>query len=331
MAPRSVLAPGILLLLCGGALADVTLRQTSTVKFPAFVPAELQAQMRDQFQRGMPAETLLRIKGDKSYASFGPLAAITDYGRNEVTLLDAKGKLFASVPLAEFGARFGAALLKATLGRGAGQPPAQGPRFDVATKKTGQVGLIQGIQAEESLTEMTMQMPLMTQAPGGLPGEAGLSTMRMETRSWVAQAAEIRRVPALQELAAYTERSMRALDPAEFLNKALAALPGFGEQFGDAVGKLAKANSGLTLKASTAVYMPAISQLLQLAAGGALEGFDPSGPMAESVTDVAEISTAAVPDSTFAVPADYQAAPLEQVVLAVVLGPMAPPPVKPDR
>lgn len=330
MVRRSLLASGLLLLFGSIASADVTLRQKSTIKLPSFIPPEFQAQMREQLQAGMPGETVLRIRGDKAYASYGSLAAIADYGRNEVTLLDPKGKRYASVPLAEFGDRLAAAL-KATVMRGAGQPLGPTPRFDIAAKKTGQVAPIQGIQAEESLTEITMQMPLPTQAPVGLTGEAGLSTMKLEMRSWVAQAAEIRRVPALKELAEYTERSMRALDPTEFVNKALATVPGFGEQLGEALGKLAKNSGGLTLKVSTAVYMPAISQLLQLAAGGAPLGFDPDGPIAEALTDVAEISTEAVPDSAFIVPTGFQAAPFEELIKAAIQTPVALPQVPPAR
>jgi len=327
MVRRGLLAPGLLLLLWRAAPADVTLRQKSSIKLPSFIPPEFQAQMRDQLQASMPDETLLRIRGDMAYASYGPLAAIADYGQNEVTLLDPKGKRYASVPLTEFGDRLAAAL-KATVSRGDGQPLGQTPSFDVAAKKTGQVARVQGIQAEELLTEITMQMPLLTQAPVGLTGEPGLSTMRLEMRSWVAQAGEIRRVPALKELAEYTERSMRALDPTEFVNKALATVPGFGEQLGEALGKLGKNSGGLTLKVSTAVYMPAISQLLQLAAGGAPLGFDPDGPIAEALTDVAEISTEAVPDSAFIVPNGFQAAPFEELVKAAIQTPVALPPVR---
>jgi len=248
---RSFLAPGLLLLLWSAVPADVTLRQTTTIKLPSFIPPEFQAQMREQLQRNMPAETLLRISGDKAYASYGPLSAIADYGRNEVTLLDPKAKRYATVPLADFGDRFAAAL-KATVSRGAGQPLGQNLHFDVSTKKTGQVASTQGVQAEQSLTEVTMQMPPLTQIPAG-PSDAAFSTLRLEMRSWVAQAAEIRRVPALKELAEYTERSMRALDPSELLNKALSAVPGFTEQLGEALSKLAKSKGGFTLKVSTAV------------------------------------------------------------------------------
>ena len=79
---------------------------------------------------------------------------------------------------------------------------------------------------------------------------------------------------------------------------------------------------GLRFKVSTAVYRPAISQLLQLAAGGAALGFDPEGPIAEALTDVAEISTDTVADSVFTVPARHQAAPFEQVVQAAIQAPV---------
>jgi hypothetical protein len=321
--------PALLLLLWSIAPADVTLRQTSTVKLPPFIPPEFQAQMREQLQRSMPAETLLRIRGDKTYASYGPLAAIADYGRNEVTLLDPKGKRYASVPLADFGDRLAAAF-KSSASRGAAQPPAQTPRFDVATKKTGQVAPIQGIRAEESLTEITMQMPPMTQIPAG-PFDAAISTLRLEIRSWVAQASDIRRLPALKELADYSEQSMRVLNPDDFFNKALSAVPGFTEQLGTTVYNLAKTNGGITLNVSTAIYMPAIAQLLQLAAGGAPTGFDPNAPMAEALMDVAEISTDAVPDSAFTVPSGYQAAPFEELVKAAIQTPVALPAATPAR
>src|SRR6516165_3207067 len=121
MVRSSILAPGLVLVLWSSAPADVTLRQTSTIKLPSFIPPEFQAELREQLQRSMPAETLLRIRGDKTYQSYGPLAAIADYGRNEVTLLDPKGKRYASVPLADFGDRLAAAF-KSSVSGGAGQP-----------------------------------------------------------------------------------------------------------------------------------------------------------------------------------------------------------------
>src|ERR1700758_3312746 len=87
------------LLLVGSARADVTLRQSVGVKFAPFVPAAVEQQARKQADSVTPMEMVLRIKGDKAYASFGKLLTVTDYGRNEVTLLNPGAKHFATVPL----------------------------------------------------------------------------------------------------------------------------------------------------------------------------------------------------------------------------------------
>lgn len=328
MVRRSILAFAFVLLVCGGAAADVSLRRAMTMKFASFIPPEFQEPLR-QFLHGMPIETFLRIKGDKAYASYGQVTVIADYGRNEVTLLDPKGKRYASVALAELGDRFATAFKAMLPSDGDGQLLPQHLVFDAATKQTGQAAVIQGIRAEESLTEMAMKMPPLPADPA----EFIISTMRLEVHSWVAQAAEIRRVSALKELAEYTERSIRVLDLSEFVIKALSSSPGFDGQLGEMLGKFPKTETdgALTLKVSTAVYMPAISQALQLGAGGPMPGYDPNGPIAELLTDVVEISTGAVPDAVFAMPLGYQEAPFEELVKAAIQTPVALPPVKAAR
>jgi hypothetical protein len=189
----------------------------------------------------------------------------------------------------------------------------QGLRFDVETKKTGQIGLVQGIQAEESVVTLSMQMPAAGAA----------SAMRLEMRYWIAQPGEIRRVPALQELADYAERTRRAMDPTEMLQKVFAQMPGFGEQLRASIQELQKANSGLALKVHTAIYVPAMAQALQLAPQGAA-GVDPNAALAEFQMDLADISTAALPDSLFVVPADYKAAPFEELMKAMIQAPPLP-------
>ena len=71
MVPCGLRTPGLLLLLWASAPADVTLRPTSTVKLASFIPPEFQAQMREQLQGRMSSETLLEIRGDKAYATYG--------------------------------------------------------------------------------------------------------------------------------------------------------------------------------------------------------------------------------------------------------------------
>ena len=291
------------------ARADVTLRQQMTMKFSSLVPQEVQDGARKQSAAAMPGEILLRIKGDKSYGTFGTLAAITDYKREEVTLLDAKTKRYATVPLSEYADRMAAAL-KLTAPAAQTQQALQGIQMDVQTKKTGQVGLVKGIQAEETLITLTVRVPSAQQAAA--------STMRMELRYWIAMPSEIRRIGALNELADYVERSRKAFDTAQFLEQATASLPGMaGDQVRAAVREMLAARNGFPLKNHTAVFVPAIAQSLQLAPQPPA-GFDPNAPLAESDMDVAELSTDPVPDSVFAVPADYEPAPFEELVKAAM-------------
>ena len=73
MVPRGLRTPGLLLLLWTSAPADVTLRQTSTVTLASFIPPEFQAQIGEQLQGRMSSETLLQIRGDKAYATYGSM------------------------------------------------------------------------------------------------------------------------------------------------------------------------------------------------------------------------------------------------------------------
>jgi hypothetical protein len=243
------------------------------------------------------------------------LFTITDYGENQVTLLNPKTREFAKVPLDAYFDRLGAAPQIPPL------PPdvqrALGAlNLEVQTRKTGQAGTIQGIRADENALVFSVNAPGVQGVP---------SAMRLEIQFWVAQPEEIRRVPALHELAEYAERARLTFDPARMVQKTFSMLPGMG--MGDSLRapleELIKANRGLVLKVHSAVFIPALSQLLSLS-GRAPDGVDPNGPAAEYQLDLAEISHEPIEDSAFAVPEDYQAAPLEKLIQAEI---QAPPPV----
>ena len=320
MGRRSILALSLALLIGPTGRADLTLRHKMEIKFASFLPQEAQAQARQQAGAALPNEMVVRIKGDKTYTNSGPLFAITDYGRNEITLVNPKTKQYAEVPLAEYPDRIAASQKPPAIPPEA-QAMLQGLRFDVETKKTGQTGVVQGIQAEESVVTLSIQMP----AAGG-----AASAMRLEMRYWIAQPGEIRRVPALKELADYAERTRRAMDPSEMLQKVFSQMPGFGEQLRTSIQELQKANSGLVLKLHTAIYVPAMAQALQLAPQGAA-GVDSNAALAEFQMDLADISTAALPDSLFAVPADYKVAPFEELAKALIQAPPPLPAAQPKR
>jgi hypothetical protein len=75
------------------------------------------------------------------------------------------------------------------------------------------------------------------------------------------------------------------------------------------------------LGSRTAMYMPgmaAMMERLRKAGQPVPENFDPNVPMMEVTMDVAELSTAPVPDSRFEVPKDYQPAPIGEVLESIM-------------
>ena len=311
----------VLALLSGvTARADLTLRHSFTFKFAAFVPPEIQSQAGQQMKAVLPDEVLVRVKGDRVYSSFGPLFTVTDYGHNQITLLNPKSKEFATVPLNEYFDRVGAAQ----------QIPALPPEvqralgdlnFDVQTRMTGQASMIQGMRAEENVLVLAINAP-------GLQGVP--SAMRLEMQFWVAQAAGIRGLPALRELADYAERAQRAFDPAQMIQKTFSMLPGMSNSLRAPLEQLIKANNGLVLKVHSGVYIPALAQLLSLS-GQAPDGVDRNGPLAEFQMELSDISDAPIDDSVFAIPADYQAAQLEKLIQAEIQAPPLVPTVTPPK
>jgi hypothetical protein len=292
------------------AWTDITLRYTFDAKFASFLPAEAQAQAKQAMSTAMPHESHVRIKGNRAYSDAGPLGMIADYGRNEVTLLDPKTKRYATVGMSEFADKLGG-LQKPPVIPPEAQQMLRNMHFDVQSKKTGQIGLIQGIQSEENLITLTMQMP-------GMPGAA--SAMRMEIHAWLAQANEIRRVPALQELADYSARVTKAMDPGQMIQKMFSQFPGMGDQMKEPMQELLKLGASLMVKQHVAVYVPAMAQAMQLQ-GTAVPGFDANAPLTEVEMALADISTAAISDTVFALPADYQKATFEEVAQSLVQTP----------
>jgi hypothetical protein len=288
-----------------GARADLTLRHTFSFQLPSYLPPDVKAQVQKQIDAAVTKEMVVHVKGEKAYASYGPMLGITDFSKNELTLLNPKTKQYATIPLDQYADRFGKAMAPPAL------PPAaqqllESLKVDVQNKKTGKVAMIEGIRAEESLITISMELPSS--------GAAG--AMRMEMRVWSATPDEIRRVPALKEMADYAARTRRALDPAEMLTKGFEQMPGVGAQLRAPLEQLTKINSNLVVRMRMGLFIPAMTQMVQLSPNPPA-GFDPNAPITEYRMDLAEVSTASVPDSTFAIPKDYTAAPFEDIVKAM--------------
>ena len=83
------------------------------------------------------------------------------------------------------------------------------------------------------------------------------------------------------------------------------------------------------MRSHAEIHMPIMAQLGQAmqAQGKPLpEGFDPNAPLCEVTSEAVEVSSAAVDDSVFQVPSDYQATPLPALLKSIMPAPPSPTP-----
>jgi hypothetical protein len=309
MKHRVALAALLALFAAHAARADVTIRRTMTVNLGSSFPAAMQDMLKQQLASSVPSGSVIRIKGTKSSSDIGPLVVLSDSASSQVTLLNPKTKQYATGSFSDYMDKLAASVQATSANLGAmpaeAQQILQSMKLDVQTKKTGQVGTIQGILAEESVITMSLGMSV---------GGAAMPMMRMEMHCWIAQPNEVARIGGLQELTDYTARNKSSFgDPTEMLSKLFGQMPGMGEQLRKEMTAIMSLNGSLMLKMSVGAYIPAMAQLMQQA-GQSTAGVDPNAPMMQMQSDLTELSTASIDDSAFAVPADYQAAPMEDLV-----------------
>ncbi len=289
--------------------ADLTIRYSFDSKIASFVPPDAAAQLKQQFASVIPAEAVVRIKGNRAVSTFGALMSIADYGKGQITLLDPKKKQYATVALADYADKLAAAIPKSRKLTPETEQLLGGLNFDVQTGKTGQSATIQGMTAEESLMVISIQAP----SPQGVP-----AVMQMEIHYWLASPNELGRRPELKELADYMAQASHPFEAVELLGKAFSGLSGFGDRMRMPMEELSKLNDSLVLRLRSGIRIPAMEQALRLEQAA---GFDPSAPLAEYETNLAEISMAPIDDAAFAMPADFHAAPIEELVSAAIEAP----------
>jgi TonB family protein len=283
------------------AWADLTMRHTMEFQFGSFLPPTAMEAMKGQLGE-LPKESIVQIKGQKAYTSMGRMVMIGDYGRGVITLMDPKTRRFAVSPMAAYGEKVAAAQHLPQF------PPQvrqmfENMKLDVKTERTGQTATIQGIRGEENLITISLEIPN--------PSGASMQ-MRAEMHQLQATPDEVKRLPALQELAVYAGMPKAGMDPVELATKALAAFPGLADKIRGPLAELAKNRAAGMLRMRTALYMPAIAQM----AGGAADQ-----PVTEFKMELTELSSAPLPDSRFEVPAEYQSAPMEELIAALFPSP----------
>jgi hypothetical protein len=295
--------PALFLVVCTSLHADVTMRMAFDFKINMAVPG------------GAPSlpfnEMVTRIKGDRGYASMGPIVALTNLATGQMTLLDPKGQRFATMAMADYLSKIGGAQGQATA-----NIPEQAKqilamiKFDTQSHDTGRTDKIQGIDAYEREVVVDMSIPVP------LPGQEKGLHLIMKFQLWKPQPGEFERVPALRELAAYNERNKGLSDPATILRQMFSSLPGMGDNASKMVGELTKGGN-VMLAMHMGVAVPGLAKMMEqmqpnsTASLGLPEG---DKPLLEVNVDLKDLNNDKVPEETFAAPTGYKEAPMEDLV-----------------
>ena len=298
MTPIRIIASLLFLLVCQPSRADLTFRQSFDVKFGSLLPPDaVEAVNKQLLASGFPSEVVTRVKGEKVSSTFGSVTSIIDCSTDQMTLLNPAAKKYATVPMADYPGTLAVSQLNSP----AIQKMFQDLKFDVQTNKTGRTGMLNGIRAEEFEMTLSFELPGSHQTPAGF---------KMVLQQWIASPEESNRIPAIQEFAGYSARVQNKMNSYDVMQKVFAQLPGLGDKLRGPLEELRKTNGSLVLKMHMAGYMPAVAQMFQTMQK---EG-DPNAPLFEISMNLAELSTGAVPDSVFLAPADYETAPLEEML-----------------
>jgi hypothetical protein len=282
--------------------ADVTVRYKSDFKFnPSLPPAIAEQAMKNR----PPTDSVIRAKGHKGLTEMLGLQNIVDTEKQTITVIDPAGKRYATVPADAY--MSAAAKAMPTLPPQAMQALSS-MKAHTDSKVTGRTETIRGVQAEERELTMTID------APEGGPFTGTMVKMAMQL--WMAKPSEAERVPAVRELAALNLWNYGAMNPGAMMQKMLEQMPGMGEALKSLLDEFSK-NKTMLLRTHIDIYMPMFAQIAkQMPAGDNPfgENFDGNAAFTQMTQEVSELSTAPVPDSAFQVPADYKAAPIEDIL-----------------
>jgi hypothetical protein len=277
--------------------ADVTLRYRTEVKMNPNMPAQVAEATMKKMDAAVPPETVLRFKGTKGFSTAMGYDTITDFSTKEITLLDGDARQYAKVKSDQFVEELSRAMPELTP---EARAAASSVKADITpTRLTGRTAVILGVQAEQREMVFSMEGPAIPNMPPG-------PMFKMVMQFWTAKPGEADRIAALREVTDYSLWSNDAMNPAASISKMMKQFPGFADAFGSMQKEM---HLGTLLRLHIEMFTPALAAMMQrIPAGSGVPGanLDPAAPLMQIDKELAEISTAPVPDSVFEVPEDYQ-------------------------
>ncbi len=308
--------------------ADVTIRYKTDFKVGAMVPPAMSQQGSNSPKLPFPPIVLVQVKGDKGASNAGLSASLIDFTKQEITILDATNKLFATVAIKDYWGELTASMPTMPAVPPAAQAILASIKSDFSCSKTGRTDSVVSVMVEENECTFSMSLPI----PAGLPMPPGMfqpgqpvTVIKLVMQRWSATPAEVQRVPALSEFMTYSSSSAQLLNPAASMQQILGKLPFIGQNFEPMIEEFSK-NPSATLKMHAEIFIPVLAQIAPIlqAQGHPLPaGFDPNAALAVVDMVATELSSAPIDASVFQVPADYHATPLADLLKSLMPAPKA--------
>jgi hypothetical protein len=301
--------------------ADATIRYRTDVKPGASVPTATAQQMK----LPVPQTSVIQIKGDKGYstASFG--ASLMEFTKQEITVLDAQDKLFATVSMKDYLGE-----LRAAMPAIPALPPGAKKFIDsikanVSSQKTGKTDVLLGVQVEETEATVTLDAPVPAELlpllpPGTFQPDQPVTLLKFVMHLWKTAPGEISRVPALAELMTYRNSSVQFLNPGAAYQQLLGSVPGIGQNLAPLFESFSS-DDAVLLRSHLEVYAPVLGQIVPLLQAQGKQppgGLDANTPLTEIDMVATEISSAPIDDSVFEVPGGYHATPLPDLLKSMM-------------
>jgi hypothetical protein len=246
------------------------------------------------------------MKGNKGRVTSDGLTMLLDSVTQEVTVFDTEHRNYAVIPAAEYAGKMASAM--------AGIGPALdsfGAMKTMVTSRTiARPMTIRGIQAEGREIVFTMEPPVSAD-----PSPSDLR-MKIVTQIWTAKQGEALRIPAIRELAGFNLWQKLFMDPATMLGPMSPKTSDTENAMESLFAEIGK-NQSVILRMHTELFMPgALPPEAPQSGRPNQSGRAAAAPFLQMTQELAGLSTTAVQDAEFLVPADYAAAPPDQVIAA---------------
>ena len=283
--------------------ADVTLRYESRLIVNPGLPAELRKSLENEIGKHIQPRFIEQFKNGKLHFAYDEDEAIVDFAKRQITLLEGETKRYSVISIEQY--------LKEVVGEPApvkatkGAAPLRGISDSI---ETGRNAVVAGVVADEWNFVFTADT-----------SDATVPALRMVFHHWSAKESEVKRVPALAEVALYERRIFEVTDPVGSILRSIRQMPDFAGAF--IPFSESPRPDDMLVRLTVDCFVPALASVARefkkLPAGTQsplAPSFDPDAPLIQIVFELTSISTEPIADDVLIVPANFKRVNLAQLM-----------------